>query len=1071
MTAAFSAVFLLPRSAAAYQPPSVPGENYEICSEQSQYLTSPWTYDALASGTQDYTVAQYEALSGYGTTLPPLPSYISAQGPSTQAAVIYAPGSAVDIAAYQLPETPIVQFYEGGAYGELATQSISGDEFIGGSAPGYPEPAFDDGGNAGGIDAGNDTYGFSGGANTLSATANAGATVISTSSPLAAYSNWITFSDGSTYQIDSSSGTTTTLASPLTNQEALGGAVWANSTQPIAEVSAGAAQGAKTITATSASIPLVPFGDVVIGDDTYQLTSVSGNQSSYTLGTAGLDTAVAANTPVYYADPAGGVTVEYLDINNDQHQTTGTINIGSGWTVEHNNIHDGNSKGPGFGVALYGGDESTIEYNCLARMGDYGGGGSGTNESFDYNEVLDDAYNADPGCGCSGGGKWWGTLNANIVDNAFVDDGGSGGQPAIWLDNGNAGTLIEGNYFFRAGGSALDNETGFNMKVDDNLFLDDGWGTGSGQSNNSDGAVNINSSGGFNVPGSRYEDSVSVSNNYFVNDWMGIDIWQSGLRSCLASGEGWPIDSAYCSGGFPNTDTTAANGQYYFSHEGDTAHGGSTTLAQPVSSGSSTVMVKGPEAIDDQIGFADPATTTTTDTTDVTAFSGSGTINATTTGFPTSGQLRVDTSAAGGGGGQTGAVLSYTGTTSSTFTGVALVRGTGTLTGAIQQIQPYKVTAETCYANDCALTVSPTLTSSQTTGTEVSNAGTCPLYATSVALPSGPLAPDSVSYWDGCQWQARDISVNGNNFVFQPSLIAAGTPPEGSATSTDCSATNNDSCGTNFMSYQAAGSAPYGDQTGGNAMMSSSSFTGCPAWDAGCTSDPLSNLNALANPPGATAGNGEAPGNNVWSDNTYSGPWAFYAYNYGPCYPLPADSSTGGSLPSAACGATSYSDWQSDWQQDSGSAYNPLALTLGSPTSGQGIHGPSQGVTAYEDTGSSGSITSHLQVNGSTVSTASVSSSPYSFSLDTLNYPDGAYTLAVNGTDTGDNTTSDQVPVYITNGDLNGDGSVNLSDLAAMAAHWGQTDPNYQDGNITGQSTINISDLAVMAANWGWSHP
>ena len=110
----------------------------------------------------------------------------------------------------------------------------------------------------------------------------------------------------------------------------------------------------------------------------------------------------------------------------------------------------------------------------------------------------------------------------------------------------------------------------------DNLFLDDGWGDGQGQGSNNGGAVDINSSGGFNIPGSRYEKSISVSSNYFINDWQGVDIWQSGQRSCESSGEGWPVDASYCSGGFPNTATTAADGQYYFSHIGDSKHGGAT---------------------------------------------------------------------------------------------------------------------------------------------------------------------------------------------------------------------------------------------------------------------------------------------------------------------------------------------------------------------------------------------------------------------------------------------------------------------------------------------------------------
>jgi hypothetical protein len=61
---------------------AVNGMNYLICDNPGNNLTSPWTYHSLASGTQDYTVSQYQALPGYGTTLPPLPSYISGMGGS-----------------------------------------------------------------------------------------------------------------------------------------------------------------------------------------------------------------------------------------------------------------------------------------------------------------------------------------------------------------------------------------------------------------------------------------------------------------------------------------------------------------------------------------------------------------------------------------------------------------------------------------------------------------------------------------------------------------------------------------------------------------------------------------------------------------------------------------------------------------------------------------------------------------------------------------------------------------------------------------------------------------------------
>ena len=907
---------------AAYR---VPGENYQICSEQSKYLTSPWTYGALKSGSRNYTVAQYEALRGYGTTLPPLPPYIASESPETIAAVIYAPGSKVNAPAYYFPNSPIIQFFEGGVYHRLGLQSVSGDEFIGGSVAGYPEPIFNDSGTPGGIDTANSTYGYSGGRSTLAASAAIGATKIATTTAVPGYVNYLTFADGSTYGISNYSKDSITLSSALTNNEGSGSAVWANSTQPIAEVSSSAAEGATRVALTKSSIPLVAYGDIVIGDDAYQLTSVSGHQSKYTAKVAGLDTAISANTPVYYNAPAGDVSVEYLNIFNDLHTTGGTISTGSGWTIEHNDIHDSYGK-PGQGVAFYGADEATIEYNCFARMGDYAGGGSGTSTIFDYNEILETAYKTDPGCGCSGGGKWWGSLNANIVDNAFVKDGTGGGQAVIWLDNGNAGTLIEGNYFYRDAGSAIVNETGYNMRVDGNLFLDDGWGNGRGQGSNNDGAVNINSSGGFNIPDSRYENSISISNNYFINDWEGINIWQSALRSCESSGEGWPVDSSYCSGGFPNTHATVADGQYYFSHAGDSGHGGATTLAESASAGNSTVLVKGAEAIGDYVGFGDPVSTTTKDTASVSSFNGSGTITvSSTTRFPASGRLRVGTSTAwsDGDGSYTGAILSYRGKTATTFTGVSFVRGSGTLSGPVLEVQRYRVTAETCYANDCALTVSPSLANHETSGAEVSNAGTCQVYATSAALPSGPLAPDGVSYWDGCQWEAHDISVIGNHFVFQPDVIAASAPPEGTATSTGCTASHTDSCGTNFMAYQASGGVPFGSQIGANAMMSSSSFTGCPSWDNGCTTDPLDNINALANPPGAAAKNGEGPGNSVWSNNTYVGPWAWNAYLFCACSSLPTDPVTGKRMPSSACGLIDFSQWHSDWQQDNSSTYDP----------------------------------------------------------------------------------------------------------------------------------------------------
>ena len=117
----------------------------------------------------------------------PLPSYIASESAATEAAVIYAPGSSVNQPGYAFPETPLLYFFEGGAYGEIGFQAVSGDQFIGGSTSGHREPTFNDGGGAAGITAQNANYDFSGGASTLASSAPAGAKTITTRSPIGGY--------------------------------------------------------------------------------------------------------------------------------------------------------------------------------------------------------------------------------------------------------------------------------------------------------------------------------------------------------------------------------------------------------------------------------------------------------------------------------------------------------------------------------------------------------------------------------------------------------------------------------------------------------------------------------------------------------------------------------------------------------------------------------------------------------------------------------------------------------------------------------------------------------------------
>jgi hypothetical protein len=58
------------------------------------------------------------------------------------------------------------------------------------------------------------------------------------------------------------------------------------------------------------------------------------------------------------------------------------------------------------------------------------------------------------------------------------------------------------------------------------------------------------------------------------------------------------------------------------------------------------------------------------------------------------------------------------------------------------------------------------------------------------------------------------------------------------------------------------------------------------------------------------------------------------------------------------------------------------------------------------------------------------------------------------------------LPVFLW-GDLNHDNSVNLTDLAQLLAHYGQTGMTYEDGDLDGDGDVDISDLAMLLAHYG----
>jgi hypothetical protein len=814
---------------------------------------------------------------------------------------------------------------------------------MGGSAAGYPEPTFSGGG---GIGAANNTDDFAGGGSTLASSASTGATTLTTTTAVPSYPTKVIFADGTSYAISGHSGTSITLSSGLTTAESAGTGLWAAG-NPIAYLPGGAAQGATTIQTGAMSVPLLPLEFIDIGADNgvvdyLQVSQVSGSESSgYTLTLAQpVNIAAAANAPLYYGGPASDVTVEYLTIENGGGNTVFDLQGGgnskaSGWTIEYNDIENDYSGGAASqstdasGVGVYGGDNSTIDYNCFEQMGQYAINAFGSNVVFDYNEVLDTPYQPDlDGNGDTGCGKWWATSNSDVVDNAFIDSPHSG--TCVWFDNGNTGQLVEGNYLDNISGTAVSNETGWNSEYIGNLFQDIGGIS-----------LNMNDSGGWDIPGSRYNNSVLISGNTFYNVATAVDIWGASGRSCLNSGEASGSESdAYCSGGFPQMPPT----EQYFSHYFDSNLGPLATIADnencSSSSPCSTVTLSNAPTNNDWVGFSSPVQTTSPDGTNVTTLNGTSVdvLNVSSvSGFAASGQLLVDTTA-GALYTATGAVLSYTATSTGPgcasgdqcFTGVNYVAGAGdigttsdagTPSGTVEAVQPYHVTGVSCPGGNCTdnavATISPAITSNLGAGTGVYATGTCPYYDTASATPSSPMASNGSSYYDGCMWEDRNISVTDNTFYIDASQFNSTAYPWGGTwgQAINCNTGAGNNCGQNDMGFQYPGgdAAPYSNPALSNAMMSDSAL---PA--------PYNNLNASGSPlaKGKSADarvNAAAPYDDLWSANTYQGDWTFQAYVQAGGCPL---GWTGSSLTwvggagGNACSGLSLSQWQQYWGQD-----------------------------------------------------------------------------------------------------------------------------------------------------------
>jgi hypothetical protein len=301
----------------------------------------------------------------------------------------------------------------------------------------------------------------------------------------------------------------------------------------------------------------VPAGDNANFDFSQPSTTYWFEPGVHTLGTDEFSNIDPASHDTYIGAPdaildgqhandsafdgtAEHVLIEYLTITNfgtwggDQQEGTVNHDSGSYWRVSHSTIADN----AGAGVML--GSDNSLTWDCLQNNQQYGfnaysNNGEVTNLVLDHNEIAgNDTYNYEakqPGCGCSGGGKFWNVIDAVVTSN-WVHDNSSVG---LWADTNNAGFEFEGNYISNNKDVGLQYEISYNAVIEYNTFISNGVADGPSNTGFPTSAIYISESGNDSRVNSNFKNSpFLIAHNIFVNNWGGVILWENSNRFCAS---------------------------------------------------------------------------------------------------------------------------------------------------------------------------------------------------------------------------------------------------------------------------------------------------------------------------------------------------------------------------------------------------------------------------------------------------------------------------------------------------------------------------------------------------------
>lgn len=272
-----------------------------------------------------------------------------------------------------------------------------------------------------------------------------------------------------------------------------------------------------------------------LGADQYdQITPKDGNVY---LGAPGAILDGTRTNQYAFAGPAQDVTIRHLTVRGFvAPHNEGVVNhdSGDGWVIEHNTIRDND------GAAMMAGAQQRVRGNCLRDNGQYGinafqADGSITGLVVEGNEIAGnntgDWETRNPGCGCTGGVKFWAVDGADVRGNWIHDNRGTG----LWADTNNNDFLIEANLIEQNDGAAIVYETSYNAIIKNNTIRRNNWVDGKAFADRGDSfpaaTIYISESGGEpRVPART--DRLELAGNALADNWSGITLWENADRFC-----------------------------------------------------------------------------------------------------------------------------------------------------------------------------------------------------------------------------------------------------------------------------------------------------------------------------------------------------------------------------------------------------------------------------------------------------------------------------------------------------------------------------------------------------------